>query len=150
MNRRSICAVIFSLMTTVIASQAGLGWTLEESIQRYGQPVAGPLPDEAGIGRIYYLFKAKGCSIGAYYLNGKLSRIVYTQKEALKKSIFKAFLFDNAPESVWIPTMDSNREWFACTGKLRVNCWARLGGNRTKLVIATIEDYNAVRAAEGS
>ena len=137
-------------MTTVIASQAGLGWTLEESIQRYGQPVTGPLPDEAGIGRIYYLFKAKGCFIGAYYLNGKLSRIVYTQKEALKKSIFKAFLFDNAPESVWIPTMDSNREWFACTGKLRINCWARLGGNRTKLVIATIEDYNAVRAAEGS
>ena len=149
MNRLLIFAVVVGL-TTVIASQAGLGWTLEESIKRYGQPVTGPLPDEAGIGRIYYLFKAKGCFIGAYYLNGKLSRIVYTQKEALKKSIFKAFLFDNAPESVWIPTMDSNLEWFACTGKLRVNCWAQLAGNRTNLVIATIEDYNAVRAAEGS
>jgi hypothetical protein len=150
MNRLLIFVLVVGLMTTVIASQAGLGWTLEESIQRYGQPVTGPLPDEAGIGRIYYLFKAKGCFIGAYYLNGKLSRIVYTQKEALKKSIFKAFLFDNAPESVWIPTMDSNLEWFACTGKLRVNCWAQLAGNRTNLVIATIEDYNAVRAAEGS
>ena len=150
MNRLLIFVLVVGLMTTVIASQAGLGWTLEESIQRYGQPVTGPLPDEAGIGRIYYLFKAKGCFIGAYYLNGKLSRIVYTQKEALKKSIFKAFLFDNAPESVWIPTMDSNLEWFACTGKLRVNCWAQLAGNRTNLVIATIEDYNAVLAARGS
>jgi hypothetical protein len=149
MNRLLIFVVVVGL-TTVIASQAGLGWTLEESIKRYGQPVTGPLPDEAGIGRKYYFFITKGYSIGAYYLNGKLSRIVYTQKEALKKSIFKAFLFDNAPESVWIPTMDSNREWFACTGKLRVDYWARLAGNRTNLVIATIEDYNAVRAAEGS
>ena len=150
MNRRSICAVIFSLMTTVFASQAGLGWTLEESIQRYGQPVAGPLPDEAGIGRIYYLFKAKDCSIGAFYLKGKLSRVIYTQKAALKESNFKAYLFDNAPELVWVPTMDSNREWLACTGSLQVNCWAQLDGKRTNLVIATKEDYDAVRAAEGS
>jgi hypothetical protein len=150
MNRRSIFAVIFSMMTTVIVSQAGLGWTLQESIQRYGQPVGGPLPDEAGIGRIYYLFKAKGCSIGAFYLKGKLSRVVYTEKVALKESNFEAYLFDNAPRLVWIPTMDSNREWLACTGSLQVNCWAQLNGQRTNLVIATIEDYDAVRAAEGS
>jgi hypothetical protein len=150
MNRRLILAVIFSLLTTAIASQAGLGWTLEESVQRYGQPVAGPLPDEVGIGRIYYLFKAEGCSIGGFYLKGRLSRVVYTEKEALKESIFKAFLFDNAPGLVWIPTMDSKREWLACTGNLQVKCWAQLDGNRTSLVIATIEDYDAVRAAEGS
>jgi hypothetical protein len=147
MNRPSIFAVIFGLMTTVIASQAGLGWTLQESIQRYGQPVGGPLPDQAGIGRIYYLFKAKDCSIGVFYLKGKLSRVVYTEKEALKESNFKAYLFDNAPQLVWIPTMDSNREWLACTGSLQVNCWAQLNGKRTNLVIATIEELR--RRARG-
>jgi hypothetical protein len=65
------------------------------------------LPNEDGIGRIYYLFKVKSCSIGAFYLNGTISRVVYTQKTALKDSIFSAFLFGNAPEVVWIPLMDA-------------------------------------------
>ena len=46
--------------------------------------------------------------------------------------------------------MDSIRQWLGCTGKLQVTCWAQLNANRTTLVIATIDDYNAVRAAGGS
>jgi len=68
----------------------------------------------------------------------------------MEDSIFEAYLFDNAPEVVWIPLMDSIREWLGCTGKLQVKCWAQLNVSRTTLVIATIEDYNAVRAAGGS
>ncbi len=145
-----IFAVAASLFATAVASKAALGWTLNESVQHYGGPVRGPLPDADGIGRTFYLFKVKSCSIGAYYLNGTISRVVYTQKRALEDSIFGTFLLGNAPEVVWIPLMDSIREWLGCTGKLQVKCWAQLSANRTTLVIATIEDYNAVRAAEGS
>ena len=145
-----IVAAAVGLIATVVASKAALGWTFNESVQHYGGPVRGPLLDEDGIGRTFYLFKAKSCSIGAFYLNGTISRVVYTQKKALEDSIFGAFLFGNAPEVVWIPLMDSIREWLGCTGKLQVKCWAQLNASRTTLVIATIEDYNAVRAAGGS
>jgi hypothetical protein len=150
MNRLLIIAMAFALMTSAVASHAALGWTLDESIQNYGQPVTGPLPDEIGIGRTFYLFKTKGCSIGAFYLNGKISRVVYAQEKALEKSNFEAFLFANAPELVWVPTMDSDREWLACSGQLQALCWAHLDSYRKTLVIATIEDYNAACAAMGS
>jgi hypothetical protein len=145
-----ILAAAAGLTGAAISSKAALGWTLNESVQHYGAPVRGPLPNKDGIGRIYYLFKVKNCSIGAFYLNGTISRVVYTQKKALKNSIFSAFLFGNAPEVVWIPLMDASREWLGCTGELKVRYWAQLNASRTTLVIATIEDYNAVRAAEGS
>jgi len=145
-----ICAVAASLFATTVAPKAALGWTLNESVQHYGGPVRGPLPDADRIGRTFCLFKVKNCSIGAYYFNGTISRVVYTQNTALEDSIFGAFLLGNAPEVVWIPLMDSNREWLGCTGKLQVKCWAQLNASRTTLVIATIEDYNAVRAAGGS
>jgi hypothetical protein len=41
--------------------------------------------------------------------------------------------------------VDSNQEWLGCTG-----CWAQLDASRTTLVIATIKDLKAVRAARGS
>jgi hypothetical protein len=145
-----ILAAAAGLIATASASKAALGWTLNESVQHYGGPVRGPLPDADGIGRTYYLFKDKSCSIGAFYFNGTISRVVYTQKSAFEDSTFGAFLFGNAPEVVWVPLMDSIREWLGCTGKLQVKCWAQLNASRTTLVIATIEDYNAVCAAGGS
>ncbi len=150
MNRLLIIALALALMMSVVASHAALGWTLDESIRNYGQPVTGPLPDEIGIGRTFYLFKTKGGSIGAFYLNGKISRVVYTQEKALGKTIFEAFLFGNAPELVWVPTMNSEREWLACSAQLQALCWAHLDSYRKTLVIATIEDYNAACAALGS
>jgi hypothetical protein len=145
-----ILAAAVALLATVVASKAALGWTLNESVQHYGGPVRGPLPDADGIGRTFYLFKDKSCSVGAFYLNGTISRVVYTQKSAFEDSTFGAFLFGNAPEVVWVPLMDSIREWLGCTGKLQVRCWAQLNASRTTLVIATLENYNAVRAAGGS
>jgi hypothetical protein len=146
---------IFAVAAALIAattgtSKAALGWTLEESVQHFGEPSRGPLPDQDGIGRIFYLFKVKNGSIGAFYLNGKISRVVYNQKEVLEESSFEAFLLGNAPEVVWIPLRDSKREWLGCTGTLQVKCWAQLNARRTTLIIATGEDYNAVRAASGS
>src|ERR1700688_1301690 len=83
-----IVAAAAGLIATVVASKAALGWTLNESVQHYGGPVRGPLLDEDGIGRTFYLFKVKSCSIGAFYLNGTISRVIYTQKTALEDSIF--------------------------------------------------------------
>jgi hypothetical protein len=53
MNRLLIIAMAFALMMSVAASHAALGWTLDESIRNYGQPVTGPLPDEIGIGSTF-------------------------------------------------------------------------------------------------
>jgi hypothetical protein len=145
-----VFAATAALISTGIASKAALGWTLKESVQHYGGPVQGPLPDEDGIGRIFYLFKVNRCFIGAFYVNGKISRVVYNQREALEDTIFGAFLFGNAPEVVWVPLMKSTGEWLGCTGDLQIKCWAQLNANRTTLVIATIKDYRAVRFAGGS
>jgi hypothetical protein len=150
MKLLSVFAATAVLIATSIESKAALGWTLNESVQHYGGPVKGPLPDKDGIGRSFYLFKVKRCSIGAFYINGKISRVVYDQKEALGNSNFGAFLFGNAPEVVWVPLMNSIREWLGCTGKLQIKCWAQLSATRTTLVVATIDDYRAVRAAGGS
>ena len=58
-----IVAAAVGLIATVVASKAALGWTFNESVQHYGGPIRGPLLDEDGIGRTFYLFKVKSCSI---------------------------------------------------------------------------------------
>jgi hypothetical protein len=102
------------------------------------------------LGEHFIFPKTKVVQSAHFILTETISRVVYTQKSAFEGSTFGAFLFGNAPEVVWVPLTDSIREWLGCTGKLQVRCWAQLNASRTTLVIATLENYNAVRAAGGS
>ena len=81
-----VFAAAMGLLATVVASKAALGWTLNESVQHYCEPIRGLLLDADGIGRTYYLFKRKSCAISAFYLNGTTSRVVYTQKVVFLKT----------------------------------------------------------------
>jgi hypothetical protein len=51
-----ILVAVAGLITTADNSQAGLGWTLKQSIHCYGDPTSGPADDHYG--RTFYRFQA--------------------------------------------------------------------------------------------
>jgi hypothetical protein len=70
---------VASLGTT--NAQAGLGWTLDECKQHYGEAL--PLEVKPYAGRVKYAFHAKGFDILVFILNGKVSRVGYLGESAL-------------------------------------------------------------------
>jgi len=63
-----------SLILTASHSHAGLGWTLAQFKQQYGEPV---LNQEQITGRIGYVFTGEDYIIVAFFLNRQVSRILY-------------------------------------------------------------------------
>jgi hypothetical protein len=125
---------------------AGLGFTLEESIQRYGQPVFGPKYE--GLHSSFYLFKAKGYEIGAHYFEGELSRIVFNQPEVFEELLVDAFLSVNAPKVRWSGALDGGNgetNWLGSIGEgesFELLFFATLAGDGKTLMISTKEDYD--------
>src|ERR1700736_7037057 len=65
---------VLSLILTASLSHAGLGWTLAQFKQQYGEPV---LNQEQIVGRIGYVFTGEDYVIAAFFLNRQVSRILY-------------------------------------------------------------------------
>jgi hypothetical protein len=63
-----------SLILTASHSHAGLGWTLTQFKQEYGNPV---LNQEQIAGRTGYVFTGEDYIIAAFFVNGRVSRILY-------------------------------------------------------------------------
>jgi hypothetical protein len=89
-----------SLILTASHSHAGLGWTLAQFKQQYGEPV---LNQEQIAGRIGYVFKGEDYIIAAFFLNRQVSRILYICRSG---SVFswgraRALLSANAPDAIW-------------------------------------------------
>jgi hypothetical protein len=74
--RKTIPLLIAALSLILTASQAraGLGWTLAQFEQQYGKPV---INQEQIGGRIGYAFRGKDYIIAAFFLNTRVSRIMY-------------------------------------------------------------------------
>jgi hypothetical protein len=128
----------------VTRAVAGLGYTLEESIKQFGQPVFGPKYE--GLHSSYYLFKAKGYDIGAHYFEGELSRIAFNQPDAFEEKLVDAFLSVNAPKVRWSrPLNGGNGEtnWLGSIGdgeSFELLFFATLAGDGKTLMISTKED----------
>jgi hypothetical protein len=89
-----------SLILTASHSRAGLGWTLAQFKQQYGEPV---LDREQIAGRIGYVFTGKDYITAAFFLNRQVSRIMYI---CYSGSVFswttaRALLGANAPDAIW-------------------------------------------------
>ena len=89
-----------SLILTASHSRAGLGWTLAQFKQQYGEPV---LNREQIAGRIEYVFTGEDYLIAAFFLNRQVSRIKYICHSG---SVFswaraRALLGANAPDAIW-------------------------------------------------
>ena len=128
-------------------AEAGLGWTLEQSIQDYGPPVFGPKYE--GLHSSYYLFKAKGYEIGAHYFDGEVSRIVFTRPDVFEEQLVDAFLSVNAPKVKWSGPLDGRSgetNWIGSTEASESVpvpfFFATLEGDGKTLVICTKEDYD--------
>jgi hypothetical protein len=89
-----------SLILTTSHSHAGLGWTLAQFEQQYGNPV---LEQEQIAGRTGYVFKGQEYIIAAFFRNTQVSRILYICRggsmfdEARARALLKA----NAPDATW-------------------------------------------------
>jgi hypothetical protein len=89
-----------SLILTASHCDAGLGWTLAQCKQQYGEPI---LNQEQIAGRIGYVFKGEDYIIAAFFINGQVSRIMYICPSG---SVFswgraRALLGANAPDAIW-------------------------------------------------
>jgi hypothetical protein len=149
--RKSIPFLIaaLSLILTASHSHAGLGWTLAQFEQQYGKPVVNQ--EQIG-GRIGDAFRGKDYIIAAFFLNRRVSRIMYI---CCSGSVFslgtaRALLRANAPDGIWGDAFKSE------TGNsYRVNgakdgvetYYASLTYDGTMLVIWSKEDDEAARTS---
>jgi hypothetical protein len=138
-----------SLILTASHSHAGLGWTLAQFKQQYGEPV---LNQEQIAGRIGYVFKGEDYIIAAFFLNRQVSRILYICRSG---SVFswgraRALLSANAPDAIWADASKNEADNF-----YRVNgtkdgvetYYASLTDDGMMLVIWTKEDDEAGRTS---
>jgi len=136
-----------SLILTASHSHAGLGWTLAQFKQQYGEPV---LNQEQIAERIGYVFNGKDYIIAAFFLNRQATRILYICRSG---SVFswaraRALLSANAPDAVWTDAFKNEADNF-----YRVNAtkegveayYASLTDDGMMLAIWTKEDDEAGR-----
>lgn len=102
MARKTILLLLAALSLILTASHcdAGLGWTVAQCKQQYGEPV---LNQEQIAGRIGYVFKGEDYIIAAFFLNRQVSRIIYFCPSGSVFSWVKAraLLGANAPDAIW-------------------------------------------------
>jgi hypothetical protein len=138
-----------SLILTTSHSHAGLGWTLAQFKQQYGEPV---LNQEQITGRIGYVFTGEDYIIAAFFLNRQVSRIIYICRS---DSVFsweraRALLGANALDAIWADASKNEAD-----NSYRVNgtkdgvetYYASLTDDRKMLVIWTKEDDEAGRTS---
>jgi hypothetical protein len=141
--------VALSLILTASHSHAGLGWTLAQFEQQYGNPV---INQEQIAGRTGYVFAGQDYIVAAFFLNRRASRIMYICRSG---SVFdwgraRALLSANAPDGIWDDAFKSETD-----NSYRVNgakdgvekYYASLTRDGTMLVIWTKEDDEATRAS---
>ena len=97
---RPLLISALSLILSANHSHAALGWTLAQFEQQYGKPV---LNQEQIAGRIGYVFTREDYIIAAFFLNRRVSRIMYICRS---DSLFnwaraRALLGANAPDAIW-------------------------------------------------
>jgi hypothetical protein len=84
----------------MVEHSAGLGWTLAQFEQQYGKPV---INQEQIGGRIGYAFRGKDYIIAAFFLNTRVSRIMYIcgSGSVFSWGTARALLSANAVEGIW-------------------------------------------------
>ena len=138
-----------SLILTASHSHAGLGWTLGQFKQQYGEPV---LNQEKIAGRIGYIFKGQDYIIAAFFLHRQASRILYI---CCSGSVFswekaRALLSANAPDAIWADASKNEADNFYQVNGTKDGVktyYARLTDDGMMLVIWTKEDDEAGRTS---
>ena len=141
----ALSLIALSLILTASPSQAGLGWTLEQFKQQYGEPVLDP---EQIAGRVGYVFKGEDYIIAAFFRNTQVSRILYICRG---DSVFdwgkaKALLVANAPDAIWEDASKNEADSFHRVNGTKDGVetyYASLTDDRQMLAIWTKEDDEA-------
>jgi hypothetical protein len=155
-NRNFMKKAIFLLMAavalmTVPTSQAGLGWTFDQCVERYG-PITSP-NTRMKDGAVACSFTAKGYHIVAYFTTNVVSRIAYERDSSFDTAGVADFLRSNAPGADWRgPEKDDSDGSYRWQGTVdgAYAFSAGLTHNGHILVIWTKEnnDYGSARDAE--
>ena len=128
--------------------KAGLGQTLSECEQRYGQPTA-KVEQDAG-GKLFYKFATTGYEIGVDILNGTVSRVIYHSYAGFDLSGVQTLLESNAPEAKWgAPYRNHSNDGNSFQGTVNgeVAYFANVGDDNGVLVIWTNADNDSVNPA---
>jgi len=134
-----------SLTMAAITSQAAIGWNLKKCEQAFGKPIIG---SKAALpGRKQYEFETKDFYINAFFLAGKVSRIVFHKKTGyIDRSIILELLAYGAPNAMWgnaYQDPDGNWHWI----KNSKDLFASFADNWTTVVLWTQADRDAIRSA---
>jgi hypothetical protein len=84
--------VALASLTIASSAYAGLGWSLDECRQHYGQE------DPENHSAQATVFNVKGYEIDVWFLNQKVSRIAYCKSSPLLDNIVPDLLDQNAPD----------------------------------------------------
>jgi hypothetical protein len=140
-----LLTVTASLSMVAISSQAAIGWNLKKCEQAFGRPNTGPRM--ALNGRKSYEFETRDFYINTFFLDGKVSRIVFHKKTGyIDKSTISALLAYGAPNPLWgqaYQDPDGNWHWINNSK----NLFASFVDNWTTVVLWTKADRDAIRAA---
>ena len=85
-----------SILVITTTAQAGLGWSLAECVQHFGNPIPTELSPYAG--RTKYEFLTKDWQILVYILNSKVSRIGYMTANNLDIGLINDLLWPMHPQ----------------------------------------------------
>jgi hypothetical protein len=137
------------LILTASLSNAGLGWTLAQFKQHYGEPV---LNQEQIGGRTGYVFTGGEYIIAAFFNGEHVSRIMYI---CPSDSVFnwaraRALLGANAPDAVWADASKNEAENFYRVSGTKDGVetyYASLTDDGKMLVIWTKEDEEVGRTS---
>jgi hypothetical protein len=100
MNKAILLLMTAVAMMTVNSSQAGLGWTYDQCVARYGDTISPNLKLKDGV-TVACHFLAQGYKITAFFHTSVVSRIGYERASAFDIAGVGNFLRANGPGADW-------------------------------------------------
>jgi hypothetical protein len=147
MNKTIFLLMAAVALITVDNSQAGLGWTYDQCLERYG-PISSPNIRMTDGLTVACSFSASGYDITAFFHTSVVSRIAYRMGSSFDTVRVEEFLRANGPGAAWQgPERDDSDGTYRWRGTVdgATAFFASLDDNGRKLVIWTKEDNDDAR-----
>ena len=137
------CALPVMLASTGLAR---IGETLEECVERYGDPIESPTPDELLQGAVNVPFLSSGIIRDVTFWRGKAAEIFFYNEDnsTISKAQSEILLEDNADSCTWTKVAEDldSRRWQTSNGERRA--YLSKASSSSSLSIRTAEFLDAM------
>lgn len=128
---------------------ARIGETLEECVERYGDPIESPTPDKSLQGAVRVPFLSSGIIRDVTFWRGKAAEISFHNEDnsTISKAQSEILLEDNAGSSTWTKVAEDldSRRWQTLNGERRA--YLSKASSSSSLSIRTAEFLDAMIAS---